>query len=177
MKRAALYVRVSTSEQTTDNQLQPLQKLCLDRGFEIVRTYQENESAWQSGHQHEWARLMQDASHRHFDYVAVWSLDRVTREGIAAIFLRIKSLNSYGVKLLSYQEPWLETLGDMADLFIALLSWVAQFESQRRSERTKAGLARARAAGAGRRGKDSYQRKRRVLYRPVKFTSEGHTQK
>jgi DNA invertase Pin-like site-specific DNA recombinase len=91
--------------------------------------------------------------------------------------MRIKALKTSGVTLLSYQESWLETLGEMADLFIALLSWVAQFESQRRSERTKAGLARAKLEGKGRRGKDSYQRKRKVLYRPEKSTSKGHTQK
>ena len=177
MKRAALYLRVSTGTQTTDNQLQPLTEFCRIRNLEIVRTYSENESAWQVGHQHEWARLMQDAAHRHFDCVVVWSLDRVTREGISTIFLRIKTLKGYGITLLSYQESWLETLGEMADLFIALLSWVAQFESSRRSERTKAGLARAKAAGAGRRGKDSYQRKRKVLYRPEKITPKGHAQK
>jgi DNA invertase Pin-like site-specific DNA recombinase len=172
MKRAAIYVRVSKGEQTTENQLKPLQEFCAVRGLEIVKTYSENESAWINGHQREWAQLMHGAASRHFDYVIVWSLDRVTREGISTIFMRIKALKSYGVTLLSYQESWLETLGEMADLFIAQLSWVAQFESKRRSERTKAGLERARASGAGRRGKDTRKRKRRVIYRPLDFTRD-----
>ena len=175
MKRAALYLRVSRGTiQTTDNQLGPLQEFCRLRDLEIVRTYQENESAWLVGHQHEWSRLMKDAANRHFDYVVVWSLDRVTREGISTIFMRIKALKSYGVSLLSYQEAWLETLGEMADLFIALLSWVAHFESQRRSERTKAGIARARSAGGGRRGPDKKKRKTRIIKRPGNFMLESH---
>jgi DNA invertase Pin-like site-specific DNA recombinase len=174
MKRAALYLRVSKGIQTADNQLVPLQEFCRLRSLEIVKTYSENESAWVVGHQHEWARLMKDAANRHFDYVVVWSLDRVTREGISTIFMRIKALKSNGVTLLSYQEVWLETLGEMADLFIALLSWVAHFESQRRSERTKAGLMRARATGSGRRGPDKKKRKTRVIKRPVNFMLESH---
>lgn len=169
MKRAAIYVRVSTAEQTVDNQIKPLKEFCFERGLEIVNVYSETESAWVNGHQREWALLMHGAAARHFDVVVVWSLDRVTREGISTIFMRIKALKSYGVTLLSYQEAWLETLGEMADLFVAQLSWVAQFESKRRSERTKAGLDRARASGAGRRGKDTHKRKRRVIYRPLDF--------
>jgi len=176
MKRAALYLRVSTQQQHSENQLEPLQQFCKERGFEVVRIYEENGSAWTEGHQPQWKRLIADAAHRHFDVLVVWSLDRVTREGIDTIFLRIKTLKSYGVTLLSYQESWLETLGTMTDLFIALLSWVANFESGRRSERTRAGIARARAAGKGKRGVDKKKRKTRIQKRPVFFTPEGQAQ-
>ncbi len=104
MKRAALYLRVSKGIQHTENQLEPLQQFCKERGLTIVRTYEENSTARTAGHQPQWSQLVKDAAHRHFDYVVTWSLDRITREGIDTIFLRIKTLKGYGVTLLSYQE-------------------------------------------------------------------------
>jgi putative DNA-invertase from lambdoid prophage Rac len=173
MKRAVLYLRVSKDDQHPSNQLQPLQQFCREKNLEIVATYQENGSAWTAGHQPEWKRLIADASHRHFDVLVCWSIDRLTREGIDAIFMRIKTLKSYNVTVLSYQEQWLETLGEMTDLMLALLSWVANFESSRRSARTKAGIAEKRLNGGGKRGKDRTKRKHRTIKRPVFFTPEA----
>jgi putative DNA-invertase from lambdoid prophage Rac len=162
--RAALYLRVSTSDQHIENQLQPLQDFCKQRGFEIVRVYAENESAWQAGHQKEWARLMHDAESRRFNTVVVWALDRITREGVSSIFMKIQTLQRYSVTVISIQESWREGLGEMSDLFVAMLAWVANFESRRRSQRTLAGLARVKLQGkklgrpAG--SKDKVRRKR-----------------
>jgi len=172
MKRAVLYLRVSKDLQHPENQLEPLKRFCKERNLEIVATYQENGSAWAAGHQPQWKRLIADASHRHFDVLVCWSIDRLTREGIDAIFMRIKVLKSYNVTVLSYQESWLETLGEMADLMLAILSWVASFESSRRSARTRAGLAEKRLRGGGRRGKDKVKRKHRTIKRPEFFTPE-----
>jgi putative DNA-invertase from lambdoid prophage Rac len=172
MKRAVLYLRVSKDDQHLENQLQPLQRFCQERNLEIVATYQENGSTWSAGHQPQWKRLIGDAAHRHFDVLVCWSIDRLTREGIDAIFMRIKVLKGFNVSVISYQEAWLETLGSMADLMLAILSWVANFESDRRSKRTKAGIAEKRLRGGGRRGKDKVKRKRRTIKRPVFFERE-----
>ena len=157
-------MRVSKGDQTYENQRPPLEELCGSRNFEIVAIYAENESAWRAGHQHEWARLMHDAQSRKFTRVIVWSLDRISREGCESIFMKLRSLRQCGISVISYQEQWLEPLGEMGDLFISLLAWVASFESRRRSERTLAGLARAKASGTvlGRRvgSKDKKRRKR-----------------
>ncbi len=77
----------------------------------------------------------------------VWALDRLSREGPLAILTLVDRLKSSGVKVLSYQESWTEAPGELAELLYALTGWVARMESQRRSERTKAGLARAVAQG------------------------------
>ena len=163
-EKAVLYLRVSSGNQNYENQRPPLTELCDARNFEITYVYAENESAWREGHQHEWAQLMRDAQSRKFTRVVVWSLDRITREGVESIFMKIRALRQCGVTVVSYQEQWLEPLGEMGDLFISLLAWVASFESRRRSERTLAGLARAKASGAvlGRRvgSKDKKRRKR-----------------
>ena len=147
MTRAAIYCRVSTTEQTVLNQSIVLTKWAEQRGFEVVAVYEEGESAWKAGHQRELARLLQDARKRKFDVLIVWALDRLSREGPLAILTLVNRLKICGVKVLSYQESWTEAPGEMTDLLYAITGWVARMESQRRSERTKAGLARAMREG------------------------------
>jgi putative DNA-invertase from lambdoid prophage Rac len=170
--RTALYLRVSTKEQHTDNQLQPLEQFCKSRGFEIVKVYAENESAWRMGHQAELARLLHAAETKHFDVVVVWALDRLTRSGTMAILQIINRLHQYGVRVISCQESFTERSFDETEPLYSMMAWVARMESQRRSERTRAGLERARAEGKGRRGIDKKPRKKRIQKRPVVFTPE-----
>ncbi len=148
MNRVALYLRVSSKLQTTVNQLLPLENFCKSRGFEVVKIYGESESAWQSGHQKEWARLMHDAESLRFNAVVVWALDRITREGVSALFLKIQTLRRHSVSIISLQEQWLEGLGEFSDMFVAMCAFIANFESKRRSERTRAELVRAVAGGS-----------------------------
>ena len=145
--KCCVYLRVSTTQQDTENQAIALSQWAQQRDFEVVAVYQEEESAWRSGHQRELARLVMDARKRKFRVVLVWALDRISREGSAAILGIVSKLSRYGVKVLSYQESWTEAPGELGELLFAIAGWVARMESQRRSERTKAGLARARAHG------------------------------
>jgi len=145
--KAVIYSRVSTEEQTTANQVDTLRAWAESRGFALVETYQEQESAWRNGHQRELARLITGAQQRRFDVVIVWALDRISRQGSLAILELVNKLNAWGVKVLSYQEPWTEAPGELGELLYALTGWVARMESQRRSERTKAGMARLKAEG------------------------------
>ena len=162
--KAALYLRVSTSEQDTANQLPALEDYAKRRGFEIVQTYSENETAWKNGHQAELARLIEDARRGKFQVVLVWALDRLSREGALAILSLVDKLKKYGAKVISYQESWTEAPGELADILYAITGWVARMESHRRSERTKAGMERARLQGSpiGKRGPDKKKRRRRA---------------
>ncbi|MFC1955917.1 recombinase family protein [Chloroflexota bacterium] len=105
------------------------------------------ESAWKNGHQRELSRLIDDTSRRKFDIVLVWALDRLSREGSLAILTLVNRLKICGVRVISYQESWTEDPGELGELLYALSGWVARMESQRRSERTKAGLARLASQG------------------------------
>lgn len=147
MAKVIIYLRVSTKEQTTENQLPVLEKWVTDRGYELVEVYSENESAWHSGHQRELARLFADLHRRKVDMCLVWALDRLTREGIPRIFELVNKFKANGVQVISYQETWTEQSGPMADLLYAITAWVAEFESKRRSERIKAGIERLRKEG------------------------------
>ena len=77
----------------------------------------------------------------------VWALDRLSREGAAAILNLIDTFKVYGVRVVSYQEAWTEAPGQIGEILYAITGWVARMESQRRSERTKAGIERARLEG------------------------------
>ena len=166
--RICIYTRVSTNQQDAANQTAMLTDWVKQRGFDIVKVYEEEESAWKSGHQRVLAGLIDDARKRRFDAVLVWALDRLSREGALAILSLVQKLSTCGVKVLSYQESWTEAPGELAELLYALTGWVARMESQRRSERTKAGLARVKAQGKrlGRPSgsKDRRKRKRRQRY-------------
>lgn len=169
-RRAAVYVRVSTEEQNLENQLARIREYAESHDCSIVSVYQEEESAWRGGRQRELARLLSDARRGRFTVVLVWALDRLSREGPLAILTRIHTLGYHGVDLISLQEPWTEARSEVKPLLYALMGWVAEMESRRISERTKAGLARAKAQGAkigrpkGR--KDTKPRQRRAR-RPV----------
>ena len=164
--KVVFYTRVSTGDQDTANQLRVLTEWAEQRGFEIFKIYEEEESAWKAGHQKQLAALIANARLRRFQAVLVWSLDRISREGALAILTFVQKLSGYGVKVLSYQESWTEAPGEIGELLFALTGWVARMESQRRSERTKAGLARVKAQGkrlgrpAG--SKDKKRRRRRI---------------
>ncbi len=143
-RRAALYLRVSTQDQTVANQLPDLKRFARARGFEIAETYEEHASA--VGQRPELSRLREAAHARKFDVVLVWALDRLGR----SLFDNVRTvleLERAGVDVLSVREPWLDTKGPVRDLLLAIFSWVAQHERTRLVERTRAGVARARAQG------------------------------
>ena len=74
----------------------------------------------------------------------IWSFDRLSHEGSAAILNLVNTLKLYDIKVISYQESWTEAPGE---LLYALTSWVVRMESQRRNERTRTGLTRVNAQG------------------------------
>lgn len=144
----AIYARVSTEDQTTKNQVHALLDYCHQRKVpEVYHVYEENESAWLKGNQKQLKELIADGRQGKFDTVLVWSLDRLTRGGALKILEMIDLFKQCNIKVISFQEPWTEAPGEVADILYAITGWVAQMESQRRSERTKAGLERARLEG------------------------------
>ena len=145
--KVCIYSRVSTGQQNTMNQSIVLKEWAGQRGWEVVKVYEEYESAWKAGHQAQLAQLKIDAARRRFDIVLVWALDRLSREGALAILSLVSRLKQYGVRIISYQEPWTEAPGEIAEILYSIAGWVARMESQRRSERTKAGLVKAIACG------------------------------
>lgn len=143
-RRAVAYLRVSTEQQTTENQRAELQQLAGARGLELGKVYEETASAVASRPVLE--QLMRDASAGKFGVLLVWSLDRLERSMTGTI-ARVLELERLGVHVISLRESWLDTTGPTRQLLLAIFGWVAEFERTRLVERTKAGLARARGEG------------------------------
>jgi putative DNA-invertase from lambdoid prophage Rac len=141
--RAALYVRVSSGQQTTANQLAELHQLCEARGFEPV-LYEETESA--AKRRPVFERMLADARAGRVRAVLVWALDRFHRSMAGAVH-DVLELDRLGVRVLSVREPWLDTSGPVRGLLVAIFGWVAEQERARLIERTRAGLERARREG------------------------------
>jgi DNA invertase Pin-like site-specific DNA recombinase len=148
-KRAVIYARVSTDEQHTENQTLILTQEAERLGYEVFGTYAENASAWRGSKQVELKRLLHDAENHQFSALFVWALDRLTRKGTFDALLILNRLKNCGVKVISPQEPWLADDDDnpLREMLLTVCAWLARQESKRRSERTKAGLARAALEG------------------------------
>jgi DNA invertase Pin-like site-specific DNA recombinase len=166
--RAAVWARVSTDEQDTGNQLAALRQLAQQRGFDIAKEYVLEESAWNGKHRLALNAALHDARSGNFTVLLVWALDRLSREGIEQTLATIRQFRERGVRVLSLQENWTDGPPEMQDLLTSFFAWMAQQESNRRSERVKSGLARRRSEGlpVGRQlgAKDKRQRKRSGYY-------------
>jgi len=144
--RAALYVRVSTKDQTAENQERELRAWAERQGFEVGKMYADTASGARSDRA-ALAAVLTGAHRREFDVLLIWSLDRLTREGIGPMIRYMDQLRAGGIRVLSHQEPWVDTASPVWDLLLAVFAWVAQQERQRTGERVRAGQARARAQG------------------------------
>lgn len=143
-KKAILYLRVSSEEQTTENQLPELQQLARARNYEIVEVVEEKMSAvkQRAGLDH----IMKVAHEGRFNVLVVWALDRLGRSMVGNL-QAVLELNRLEVEIVSLREPWLQLDGPVKSLLIALMSWVAEQERARIVERTVVGMERARREG------------------------------
>ena len=146
--KAALYARVSTKDkgQDTDNQLAQLRDFCAASGWTITAEFVDHATGKRSDRD-QFKAMFAAAGRREFDYLVTWALDRLSREGVAKTFEHIKQLRGYGVEYVSYTEPHFRTTGPAGELMIAVAAWIAEQEHKRISERTIAGLQKARRAG------------------------------
>lgn len=149
--KVACYLRVSTEQQTTDNQVSDFNGWLKSHNVDAadVTYYSENETAWKAGHQKELARLLSDmrSGQKKYDVVLVWALDRLTREGIEVILGYIHSFKLCGARISSIKESFLDMDSSFNEVFIAFIAWAAQFESNRKSERVRAAHAKLREQG------------------------------
>ena len=142
-QRAAIYLRVSTDQQTVENQRRAVEDMARARGYEAV-FYEESESAAKSRPVFE--RLLADVRSGKRRAVVIWALDRLHRSMVGCIET-VLELDRLGVPVLSVREPWLDTTGPVRSLLVAIFGWVAEQERARLIERTKAGMQRARRDG------------------------------
>jgi DNA invertase Pin-like site-specific DNA recombinase len=146
MIRAALYSRVSTADQDNENQLSQLRQYCAKRGFIITSEYVDTSSGGKAD-RIQLRLMLEEARQRRFDLLLFWSLDRLSREGVLTTLQYLQQLTNYGVNYQSYTEQYLDSLGPFRDAVLAILACIARQERVRISERTLAGLAKAKIKG------------------------------
>jgi len=146
--KICVYARVSTDKQDTENQLRELREFATKQGWQITREYVDEGISGTKAERAELQQMFSDASRRKFDLVLFWALDRLSREGVLQTLQYLNRLDSYGVGYRSFTEPYFDSCGVFKDAIIAIMATLAKQESVKRSERTRAGLAVARARGS-----------------------------
>lgn len=146
--RTAIYARVSTKDgrQDTENQLRQLRDFAATQGWTVVHEYVDRASG-KRGDREQFQKMFGAASRREFDVLLFWSLDRLSREGTVETLNHLQRLTGYGVNYRSFTEQYLDSTGMFKEAVIGILAAVAKQERVRLSERTIAGLQRAKAQG------------------------------
>lgn len=144
--RVAIYARVSTTKQDNENQLAQLHEFVRKQNWQIGDQYVDCESGGKAD-RIQFQRMLLDASQRKFDLVLFWALDRFSREGVLQTLTYLNRLESYGVGFRSFTEPFFDSCGVFKDAVLAIMATLAKQERVKRAERTKAGLAIAKARG------------------------------
>jgi DNA invertase Pin-like site-specific DNA recombinase len=147
IRRAALYVRVSTDRQTIENQELQLRQVAERRGWEVVEVYNDAgiSGAKDRKQRPGLDRMLNDASRGKFDVVMAWAIDRVGRS-LIDLLGTIQHLEACGVDLYLDQQN-IDTTTPMGKLVFSITGAFAEFERSMIKQRIHAGLARARKAG------------------------------
>lgn len=146
---AGIWMRVSDLTQDESNQTPDLEAWCEAHNYTIARRFPvHGKSAWKPGKLDADKRAVLDAiSTGEIKVLVVWSVDRWSRAGIADLLGGLRMIRDAGGRVEFVKDSILNQEGPVQELLIALLAWVAEWESKRRSQRTKAGQARERANG------------------------------
>jgi len=144
MKRAALYMRVSTLDQHPETQLHDLRLMARQRGLEITHEYTDRISGAKAKRPG-LDQMMADARHGKFDVVLVWASDRLARS--VKHFLEVlDELSHLNIEYVSFREN-IDTGGPLGRAVIIIIGAVAELERNLIIERVRAGMRRARLEG------------------------------
>jgi DNA invertase Pin-like site-specific DNA recombinase len=144
MKRAALYLRVSTVDQHPESQLYDLRQLAQQRGFEVVHEYTDKVSGTKA-RRPGLDQLLSDARRGQFDVVVVWAGDRIARS-VRHYLEVLDELNHLGVEFVSFREN-IDTGGPLGRAIVVIIGAIAELERNLIVERVRAGMRRARLEG------------------------------
>lgn len=143
--RVACYARVSTTEQTVENQPQDLRRYAVQRGWTIVEEFVDHGVSGAKDSRPSLNRLMLAARQRRFDIVLVWRFDRFARS-TSHLIRALEEFHALGVAFCSFCEA-LDTGTPTGKVMFTVIAAMAEFERALIQERVRAGLRRARASG------------------------------
>ena len=147
MKRAALYLRVSTIDQTTANQERELRQVAERAGWEVDKVYKDRGISGSKGRDKRPAfdALHKAAARREIDIVMAWSVDRLGRS-LQDLVSFLSEIHAAGVDLFLHQQG-LDTTTPAGKALFQMMGVFAEFERSMIQERVRAGLRRAKDDG------------------------------
>src|SRR5664280_1763221 len=144
MKRAALYMRVSTVDQHPETQLLDLRQMATQRGYEIVAEFTDKISGTKAKRPG-LDQMMADARRGRFDVLLVWASDRIARS-VKHFLDVLDEMNRLNVEYISFREN-IDTGGPLGRAIVVIVGAVAELERNLIIERVRAGMRRARLEG------------------------------
>lgn len=143
--KVAIYARVSTTDQSTDLQQHDLEDYCARRGWKVYAQYVDRGESGAKDSRPQLDELMHHATAKRFDAVLVWKFDRFARS-TQHLLEALRHFQSLGIQFISVTEG-IDTTTPMGKMVFTFLGAIAEFERALIIERTRAGVARARANG------------------------------
>jgi DNA invertase Pin-like site-specific DNA recombinase len=144
MKRAVLYLRVSTLDQHPETQLHDLKTLAAQRGFEITHVYIDKISGAKAKRP-ALDEMLADARRAKFDVVLVWAFDRLARS-VKHLIEILDELNHLKIEFVSFREN-IDTGGPLGRAVVVIIGAIAELERNLIIERVRAGMRRAKLEG------------------------------
>jgi DNA invertase Pin-like site-specific DNA recombinase len=145
MKRVAIYARVSTNDQTTQNQVLVLRELAESQGATVVFEFLDKGISGVKKDRDALNAMLTAAKARKFETLYVYSIDRLSRS-VKNLIETVETLNSLGITIVFKRES-IDTQSAMGQFFLTVLGSLAQFEREIMIERINAGIARAKSEG------------------------------
>ena len=143
--RCAIYARVSTTDQTTENQLIALRDLAEKNGHQIVAEYIDQGVSGVSKIKDSRSKMLLEAKAKKFSILYVVSIDRLSRSTKDLLDV-VEQLNALGITLI-FQREGIDTKSAMGQFFLTVLSSIAQLERETMIARINQGIARAKSQG------------------------------
>ncbi len=144
MKRAIIYMRVSSVDQHPETQLYDLRQMAAQRGYEVVQKYTDRISGVKA-RRPGLSQMMADARRGKFDVVLVWASDRIARS--VRHFLEVlDELNRLNIEFVSFREQ-IDTGGPLGRAVVVIIGAIAELERNLIIERVRAGMRRAKLDG------------------------------
>ncbi len=144
MKRAVLYMRVSSVDQHPETQLHDLRQMAAQRGLEIVQEYTDRISGVKA-RRPGLGDLMRDARRGRFDVVLTWACDRIARSTKHLLEV-LDELNRLNIEFVSFRES-IDTSGPLGRAIVVIIGAIAELERNLIVEGVKAGMRRAKLEG------------------------------
>lgn len=142
---AAIYARVSTNEQTTENQVTELEALAAQRGLTITRSYEDKGYSGKTDKRPEFQAMMKDAVAGRFNVLLAWHIDRLGRS-LVDVVNNVQTIQAANVELILQQQS-IDTTTPVGKAMISMCAVFSELELSMMKERQRIGIQRARKLG------------------------------